>query len=107
MKDLMGMMKQAKAMQEKMQGLQAEIAETTASGQAGGGVVSVTLKGTGELVAVELDPSLLKADEKDILEDLLVAAHADAKRKLDAVIQEKTSALTAGLPLPPGMKLPF
>ncbi len=107
MKDLMGMMKQAKAMQEKMHGLQAEIAETTASGQAGGGVVSVTLKGTGELVAVELDPSLLKADEKDILEDLLVAAHADAKRKLDAVIQEKTSALTAGLPLPPGMKLPF
>ncbi len=56
-------------MQEKMHGLQAEIAETTASGQAGGGVVSVTLKGTGELVAVELDPSLLKADEKDILED--------------------------------------
>ncbi|KQQ79554.1 YbaB/EbfC family nucleoid-associated protein [Aureimonas sp. Leaf324] len=107
MKDLMGMMKQAKAMQEKMQGLQAEIAETTASGQAGGGVVSVTLKGTGELVAVELDPSLLKADEKDILEDLLVAAHADAKRKLDAVIQDKTQALTAGLPLPPGMKLPF
>nr|WP_210283950.1 YbaB/EbfC family nucleoid-associated protein [Aureimonas phyllosphaerae] len=103
----MGMMKQAKAMQEKMQGLQAEIAETTASGQAGGGVVSVTLKGTGELVAVELDPSLLKADEKDILEDLLVAAHADAKRKLDAVIQDKTQALTAGLPLPPGMKLPF
>ncbi|MBB3934005.1 YbaB/EbfC family nucleoid-associated protein [Aureimonas phyllosphaerae] len=107
MKDIMGMMKQAKAMQEKMQGLQAEIAETTASGQAGGGVVSVTLKGTGELVAVELDPSLLKADEKDILEDLLVAAHADAKRKLDAVIQDKTQALTAGLPLPPGMKLPF
>ncbi|RIY00975.1 YbaB/EbfC family nucleoid-associated protein [Aureimonas flava] len=107
MKDLMGMMKQAKAMQEKMQGLQAEIAETTASGQAGGGVVSVTLKGTGELVSVELDPSLLKPDEKDILEDLLVAAHADAKRKLDAVVQEKTQALTAGLPLPPGMKLPF
>ncbi|WP_279481075.1 YbaB/EbfC family nucleoid-associated protein [Aureimonas sp. SK2] len=107
MKDLMGMMKQAKAMQEKMQGLQAEIAETTASGQAGGGVVSVTLKGTGELVSVELDPSLLKPDEKDILEDLLVAAHADAKRKLDTVIQEKTQALTAGLPLPPGMKLPF
>ncbi len=107
MKDLMGMMKQAKAMQEKMQGLQAEIAETTASGQAGGGVVSVTLKGTGELVAVTLDPALLKPDEKDIVEDLLVAAHADAKRKLDAVIQEKTQALTAGLPLPPGMKLPF
>ncbi|KTQ95353.1 nucleoid-associated protein [Aureimonas ureilytica] len=107
MKDLMGMMKQAKAMQEKMQGLQAEIAETTASGQAGGGVVSVTLKGSGELESLNLDPSLLKADEKDILEDLIVAAHADAKRKLDALIQEKTQALTAGLPLPPGLKLPF
>ncbi|WP_182086055.1 YbaB/EbfC family nucleoid-associated protein [Aureimonas sp. ME7] len=107
MKDLMGMMKQAKAMQEKMQGLQAEIAEATATGQAGGGVVSVTLKGTGELVSLDLDASLLKADEKDILEDLIVAAHADAKRKLDAEIQDKTQALTAGLPLPPGMKLPF
>jgi len=107
MKDLMGMMKQAKAMQEKMQGLQAEIAETTASGQAGGGVVQVTLKGSGELQSLNLDPSLLKADEKDILEDLIVAAHADAKRKLDAEVQEKTQSLTAGLQLPPGMKLPF
>ena len=107
MKDLMGMMKQAKAMQEKMGHLQAEIAEATATGQAGGGVVSVTLKGSGELESLNLDPSLLKADEKDILEDLIVAAHADAKRKLDALIQEKTQALTAGLPLPPGMKLPF
>ena len=107
MKDLMGMMKQAKAMQEKMGNLQAEIAETTATGQAGGGVVSVTLKGTGELVSLDIDASLLKADEKDILEDLVVAAHADAKRKLDATIGEKTQALTAGLPLPPGLKLPF
>ena len=107
MKDLMGMMKQAKAMQEKMGSLQAEIASATATGQAGGGVVSVTLKGSGELDSLNLDPSLLKADEKDILEDLIVAAHADAKRKLDALIQEKTQALTAGLPLPPGLKLPF
>ena len=107
MKDLMGMMKQAKAMQEKMGNLQAEIASATATGQAGGGVVSVTLKGSGELESLNLDPSLLKADEKDILEDLIVAAHAEAKRKLDALIQEKTQALTAGLPLPPGLKLPF
>ena len=107
MKDIMGMMKQAKAMQEKMQSLQAEIAEATATGQAGGGVVSVTLKGTGELVSLAIDDSLIKPDEKDILEDLVVAAHADAKRKLDAEVQEKTQSLTAGLQLPPGMKLPF
>ncbi|WP_062204335.1 YbaB/EbfC family nucleoid-associated protein [Aureimonas sp. AU12] len=107
MKDIMGMMKQAKAMQEKMQSLQAEIAEATATGQAGGGVVSVTLKGTGELTGLQIDASLMKADEKDILEDLIVAAHADAKRKLDAEVQEKTQSLTAGLQLPPGMKLPF
>jgi DNA-binding YbaB/EbfC family protein len=107
MKDIMGMMKQAKAMQEKMQSLQAEIAEATATGQAGGGVVSVTLKGTGELVSLAIDDSLVKPDEKDILEDLIVAAHADAKRKLDDEVQQKTQALTAGLQLPPGMKLPF
>jgi len=107
MKDIMGMMKQAKAMQEKMQSLQAEIAEATATGQAGGGVVSVTLKGTGELVSLVIDDSLVKPDEKDILEDLIVAAHADAKRKLDDEVQQKTQALTAGLQLPPGMKLPF
>ena len=107
MKDIMGMMKQAKAMQEKMQSLQAEIAEATATGQAGGGVVSVTLKGTGELVSLAIDDSLIKPDEKDLLEDLVVAAHADAKRKLDDEVQQKTQALTAGLQLPPGMKLPF
>lgn len=107
MKDLMGMMKQAKAMQEKMQSLQAELAEVEAVGQSGGGVVSVTLRGTGELVALSIDPSLLKAEEKDIVEDLVVAAHAEAKRRLDATVQEKTQALTAGLQLPAGMKLPF
>jgi nucleoid-associated protein EbfC len=107
MKDLMGMMKQAKAMQEKMQGLQAEIAEITAEGQSGGGVVTVTLKGQGEMVSLAIDPSLLKAEEKDIIEDLVVAAHADAKKKLDATIAEKTQSLTAGLQLPGGMKLPF
>ncbi|MFD2237870.1 YbaB/EbfC family nucleoid-associated protein [Aureimonas populi] len=107
MKDLMGMMKQAKAMQEKMQGLQAEIAEVEAQGQSGGGVVTVTLKGAGELVSLSLDPSLLKPEEADILEDLIVAAHAEAKRRLDGLIAEKTQALTAGLQLPGGMKLPF
>ena len=107
MKDLMGMMKQAKAMQEKMEALQAEIAEVEAEGQSGGGVVTVTLRGAGEMVSLVVDASLMKAEEKDILEDLVVAAHADAKRKLDALIQEKTQALTAGLQLPGGLKLPF
>lgn len=107
MKDLMGMMKQAKAMQEKMEGLQQEIADITATGRAGGGLVSVTLNGRTEMTLLVIDPSLLKPDEKDILEDLVIAAHADAKGKLDAIIQEKTQALTAGLQLPGGMKFPF
>ncbi|HDZ71426.1 YbaB/EbfC family nucleoid-associated protein [Aurantimonas sp. C2-6-R+9] len=107
MKDLMGMMKQAKAMQEKMAGLQEDIARITVTGQSGGGVVSVTLSGKGEMQALAIDPSLLKDDEKDIVEDLVIAAHNDAKAKLDVAIQEKTQELTAGLELPAGMKLPF
>lgn len=107
MKDLMGMMKQAKAMQEKMQDLQQELAEVEATGQSGGGLVSVTLKGQGELTALAIDPSLVNPDEKDMLEDLVVAAHSDARRKLDQQIQEKTQSLTAGLQLPAGLKLPF
>ena len=107
MKDLMGMMKQAKAMQEKMAGLQDEIAELTATGQSGGGVVSVTLSGRGDMTALSIDASLLKEDEKDIVEDLVVAAHNDAKAKLDGAIQTKTQEMTAGLQLPAGMKLPF
>ena len=107
MKDIMGMMKQAKAMQDKMQSLQQEIADITATGRSGGGLVSVTLNGRTEMTALAVDPSLAKPDETDILEDLVIAAHADAKTKLDAIIQEKTQALTAGLQLPGGMKLPF
>ncbi|KQT44485.1 nucleoid-associated protein [Aureimonas sp. Leaf454] len=107
MKDLMGMMKQAKAMQEKMQGLQEEIGNITATGESGGGLVRVTLNGRSELTALSIDPSLAKPEEKDILEDLLIAAHAEAKRRLEHEIQEKTQALTAGLQLPGGLKLPF
>ena len=104
MKDLMNMMKQAKAMQEKMAGLQEEL---TASGQSGGGLVTVTLSGKGEMTSLSIDPSLIKSDEGDILEDLVVAAHNDAKGKLELAMQEKTQALTAGLNLPAGMKFPF
>jgi nucleoid-associated protein EbfC len=107
MKDLMGMMKQAKAMQEKMAGLQEEIGNATVTGQSGGGLVSVTLSGKGEMTAIAVDESLAKPEEKEILEDLVLAAHNDAKQRLDLMLQEKTAALTQGLQLPGGMKFPF
>jgi hypothetical protein len=105
MADFMGMMKQAAQLQSKMQELQAELDQMTIEGTAGGGMVTVTLTGKGDLKGVKFDDSLIKPGEKEILEDLLVAAHADAKRKSEAVLQEKMQALTGGLPLPPGMKL--
>ena len=105
MADFMGMMKQAAQLQSKMQELQAELDQITIEGTAGGGLVTITLTGKGDLKATKIDPSLMKPDETEILEDLLVAAHADAKRKSEAVLQDKMKALTGGLPLPPGMKL--
>ena len=105
MADFMGMMKQAAQLQSKMQTLQAELDQITIEGTAGGGLVAVTLTGKGDLKATKIDASLMKPGETEILEDLLVAAHADAKRKSEAVLQEKMQALTGGLPLPPGMKL--
>jgi nucleoid-associated protein EbfC len=105
MADLMGMMKQAAQLQSKMQALQAELDQMTIEGSAGGGLVTVTLTGKGDLKATKIDASLMKPDETEILEDLLVAAHADAKRKSEVVLQDKMKALTGGLPLPPGMKL--
>ncbi|ORE98125.1 YbaB/EbfC family nucleoid-associated protein [Aurantimonas sp. 22II-16-19i] len=107
MKDLMNMMKQAKAMQEKMAELQEDVKAVEVSGQSGGGLVTVTLRGTGEMAGLVVDPSLMKEDEKDILEDLIVAAHADAHAKLQLAIQEKTQQMTSGLNLPAGMKFPF
>jgi len=103
--DLMGMMKQASQLQAKMQEMQAELDKIEVDGTAGGGMVTVTLNAKGELKGVKLDDSLIKPDEKEILEDLLVAAHADARRKADSVMQDKMKALTGGLPLPPGLKL--
>ena len=105
MADFMGMMKQAAQLQSKMQELQAELDQMAIEGNAGGGLVTVTLTGKGDLKATKIDASLMKPDETEILEDLLVAAHADAKRKSEAVLQDKMKALTGGLPLPPGMKL--
>lgn len=107
MKDLMGLMGKAKEMQEKFQAMQAEIAALEATGQSGGGLVQVTLSGKGEMRSLRIDPSLFKEDDVEILEDLILAAHNDAKAKAEAIMQEKTKALTAGLPIPPGFKLPF
>ncbi len=101
----MGMMKQAAQLQSKMQELQAELDHVEVEGTSGGGLVAVRLTAKGDLKGARIDPSLLKPDEKEILEDLLVAAHADARRKAEAVLQDKMKALTGGLPLPPGLKL--
>lgn len=105
MADFLGMMKQAAQLQSKMQAMQTELDSIEVEGTAGGGMVTVTLSAKGDLKGVKLDDSLMKAEEKEILEDLLVAAHADARRKAEAVMQDKMKALTGGLPLPPGMKL--
>ncbi len=107
MKDLMGLMGKAKEMQAKFEAMQQEVASIEATGQAGGGMVSVTLSGKMEMRALKIDPSLFKEDEVEILEDLILAAHNDAKAKVEAVLQQKTREMTAGLPIPPGMKLPF
>ena len=105
MADFMGMMKQAAQLQAKMQELQSELDTIELEGAAGGGLVSVTMTGKGEVKGVKIDDSLLKAEEKEILEDLLVAAHADARRKSETLLQDKMKQLTGGLPLPPGLKL--
>jgi DNA-binding YbaB/EbfC family protein len=107
MRDLFGMMKQAKELQEKMQALQAEIAAMEASGSAGAGLVTVTVDGKGGVKAVKIDPSLAKPEELEILEDLIVAAARDARGKVEGLTEAKMRELTAGLPLPPGLTLPF
>ena len=107
MKDLMGLMKQAKEMQSKMETMQSEIADMEAQGVSGGGLVTITLNGKGVMTSLSIDPSLIKEDEGDIIEDLVIAAHNAAKDKVEELTAKKTQELTAGLPLPPGMKLPF
>jgi DNA-binding YbaB/EbfC family protein len=105
MADFMGMMKQAAQLQAKMQALQAELESLEIEGTAGGGLVTVVLTGKGDMKHARIDDSLMKPGEKEILEDLLVAAHADARKKSEGMVQEKMKALTGGLPLPPGLKL--
>lgn len=105
MKDLSALMKQASAMQANLQKAQARLAETTVHGQSGSGLVKVQLKGQGEMVGLEIDPSLIDPSDPETLTDLILAAHADAKRQLDAVQQSlmREAAGPLGGALPPGM----
>jgi DNA-binding YbaB/EbfC family protein len=105
MRDLMGLMKQAQQLQQKMQELQAELETHEVEGVAGGGLVRVRLTAKGEMKGLAIDPSLVKPDETEILEDLIVAAHNDARVKAEALMQDKMQAITGGLPLPPGFNL--
>jgi DNA-binding YbaB/EbfC family protein len=107
MKNLGQLMKQAQAMQTKMAEMQEKLETIEISGSAGAGMVTVTLNGKGAMRGVKIDPSLAKADEVEILEDLISAAHNDARVRLDQKVQEETAAMMGGLQLPPGFKLPF
>ncbi|MEW5891543.1 MAG: YbaB/EbfC family nucleoid-associated protein [Pseudomonadota bacterium] len=100
------LMKQAQQMQENLQKVQAQIAEMEVEGQAGAGLVKVTMTGKHDVKRVVIDPSLMQ-DDKEMLEDLIAAAVNDAVRRVEAASQEKMAAITAGMPLPPGMKFPF
>jgi nucleoid-associated protein EbfC len=104
MADFMGLMKQAAELKTKMEAMQAELDRLEVEGTAGGGMVTVKLSAKGEMKSLQVDASLMKPDEKEIVEDLVVAAHADARRKAEALLQEKMKTLTGGLPLPPGLK---
>jgi DNA-binding YbaB/EbfC family protein len=105
MKNFAQMMKQAQELQGRMAEIQAEMERARVEGRSGGGMVVVTLTGKGDMAEVQIDPLLLKPEEAEILEDLLVAAHNDAKGKVEEAMKEKMKNLTGGLPLPPGLKL--
>jgi hypothetical protein len=105
MANIMGLMKQAAELKSKMEAMQAELDQIEVEGGSGGNLVTVRMNVKGELKSVSIDPSLMKPDEKEIVEDLLVAAHGEARRKAEQILQEKMQALTGGLPLPPGLKL--
>jgi len=107
MKNLAGLMKQAGAMQKKMEEMQAALEGMVLEGSAGAGMVTVSLTGKGEMRAVRVDPKLPDPAEMEMLQDLIVAAHADAKRKVEAVAADEMQKVTGGMALPGGMKLPF
>ena len=105
LKDLGGLMKQAKELQSRMADMQAELDEMEIMGTSGAGLVTVRLNGKGEMRSVEIDDSLMKPEEKEILEDLVTAAHADARSRMEQMVAEKMKEVTGGLPLPPGLNL--
>lgn len=105
--DIGKMMKQAQELQSRMAEAQEEITRLEATGTSGGGLVSVTVTGKGELKALRVDPSLMKPEDAEIVEDLIVAAFSDAKNRVDALVVDRMQAVTGNLPLPPGFKLPF
>ena|SRR5437868_5712259 len=107
MKNIGAMMKQVQEMQSRMQDMQTKLGQMAVTGQSGGGLVKVTLNGKGVLTGTDIDTSLLKPEEKEILEDLIVAAHADAKSRVEQMVAEEMKTITGGLPLPPGFQLPF
>lgn len=106
MKDLMNMMKAAQEMKGRMEEFQSKVGDITAEGRSGGGLVVVTLNGKGELKGLKIDPSLV-SDDVSVLEDLIIAAHNDAKGKVEYEVNARMQEVTAGLPIPPGLKFPF
>jgi len=107
MKNLDEIMKQVQSMQSRMGDMQTRLESLSVTGQSGGGLVKVTMSGKGAVTGLNIDASLLKPEEKEILEDLMIAALSDAKGKAEALAAEEMKSLTGGLPLPPGLKLPF
>jgi nucleoid-associated protein EbfC len=107
MKNLAGLMKQASQMQAKMQEMQAKLESMEVEGSAGAGMVTVVLTGKGDMKRLKVDPKLADPAEMEMLEDLVVAAHAEARRKIEATMAEEMQKVTGGMPLPGGLKLPF
>jgi len=107
MKNLAGLMKQATQMQARMEEMQASLEAMTIEGSAGAGMVTVTLSGKGDMRAIRIDPKLADPEEMEMLQDLVLAACADARAKLDVRASDEMKKITGGLNLPPGMKLPF
>ena len=107
MKNLGNMLKQAQTMQTRMAEMQAKLEATEVEGQAGAGMVKLKLTGKGELRRITIDPALMTAEDREVLEDLIIAAHGDAKQKVEAMMAEEMQKATAGMNLPAGLKLPF
>ncbi len=105
--DIGKLMKQAQEMQSKMQDAQSALEDLTVEGRSGGGLVTVSMNGKGDMKGLEIDASLFSEDDKEVLEDLILAAHAEARKAMETAAAEKMKEATAGLPLPPGMNLGF